>query len=249
MSDENDDAENTHGDVVDNSKSPNDRKQYKLVHLENGLRLLLISDLYSDNTDRDEKKVSSSSRKRQRGALLTGSGDDEGDSDGSFSSSSGDDDSGDEADEDASSEDSNSCKEAMVNGEHEHGNAKKLKQNTDNVVNSWELPTACTTERDAKHHHQSREEDETVKQPQTHRRAALGIGVEAGSFHDPEDIQGLAHFLEHMVFMGSSKYPGENDFEQFLADRGGFSNAMTELEYTVFYFEVLGKYFEDAAER
>lgn len=44
--------------------------------------------------------------------------------------------------------------------------------------------------------------------------AALSIGV--GSFSDPPDIPGLAHFLEHMVFMGSEKYPQENDFDSFI---------------------------------
>lgn len=44
--------------------------------------------------------------------------------------------------------------------------------------------------------------------------ASLTIGV--GSFQDPEDIPGLAHFLEHMVFMGSEKFPQENDFDAFI---------------------------------
>lgn len=33
----------------------------------------------------------------------------------------------------------------------------------------------------------------------------MTVGV--GSFSDPPEIQGLAHFLEHMIFMGSEKYP------------------------------------------
>jgi secreted Zn-dependent insulinase-like peptidase len=31
--------------------------------------------------------------------------------------------------------------------------------------------------------------------------------VKVGSFSDPPEIPGMAHFLEHMVFMGSEKYP------------------------------------------
>lgn len=38
--------------------------------------------------------------------------------------------------------------------------------------------------------------------------AALSVGV--GSFSDPLQAQGLAHYLEHMLFMGTSKYPAEN---------------------------------------
>ena len=41
-------------------------------------------------------------------------------------------------------------------------------------------------------------------------KAAAGMCVQVGSFSDPMEAQGLAHFLEHMVFMGSEKYPEEN---------------------------------------
>jgi predicted Zn-dependent peptidase len=38
-----------------------------------------------------------------------------------------------------------------------------------------------------------------------------------GSFSDPKNIPGMAHFLEHMVFMGSEKFPQENDFDSFIS--------------------------------
>jgi len=66
--------------------------------------------------------------------------------------------------------------------------------------------------------------------------AAMAVGV--GSFNDPEGVQGLAHYLEHMLFMGSEKYPDENNYDSFISSRGGYSNAMTECEYTVYHFEV-----------
>lgn len=47
-------------------------------------------------------------------------------------------------------------------------------------------------------------------------QAAVGLCVGVGSFSDPPEIPGLAHFLEHMVFMGSEKFPSENDFDKFL---------------------------------
>ncbi|GAB1605438.1 nardilysin isoform X2 [Argonauta hians] len=72
--------------------------------------------------------------------------------------------------------------------------------------------------------------------------AALCIGV--GGMSDPPDIQGLSHFLEHMVFMGSEKYPKENEFDDFLSRHGGYSNAWTDYEATVFYFNVQRKFFE-----
>lgn len=43
-----------------------------------------------------------------------------------------------------------------------------------------------------------------------------------GSYSDPTDIQGLAHFVEHMVFMGSEKYPKENEFDSLVKVRKPF---------------------------
>jgi len=43
-------------------------------------------------------------------------------------------------------------------------------------------------------------------------KAAAAMCVQVGSFADPAEAEGLAHFLEHMVFMGSAKYPSENGF-------------------------------------
>lgn len=47
-------------------------------------------------------------------------------------------------------------------------------------------------------------------------KAAAGLCIGTGSFHDPPEVPGLAHFLEHMVFMGSEKFPTENDFDSFI---------------------------------
>lgn len=41
-----------------------------------------------------------------------------------------------------------------------------------------------------------------------------------------------------MIFMGSAKYPGENDFNDHIAAHGGYCNAFTEFEYTNYQFKV-----------
>ena len=51
--------------------------------------------------------------------------------------------------------------------------------------------------------------------------AAAAIDVHVGSFNDPDDIPGIAHFCEHMSFLGNKKYPKENDYSSFLASHGG----------------------------
>uniref|UniRef100_A0A8C7NMH5 Nardilysin a (N-arginine dibasic convertase) n=1 Tax=Oncorhynchus mykiss TaxID=8022 RepID=A0A8C7NMH5_ONCMY len=77
--------------------------------------------------------------------------------------------------------------------------------------------------------------------------AALCVGI--GSFSDPNDLPGLAHFLEHMVFMGSEKYPSENGFDAFLKKHGGSDNASTDCERTVFQFDIQRKKFREALDR
>lgn len=56
----------------------------------------------------------------------------------------------------------------------------------------------------------------------------------------------MAHFCEHMLFLGSKKYPELNHFQEFLKKNGGDSNAATGEEYTYFYFDVLRDKFEEA---
>ncbi|XP_046906289.1 nardilysin b [Hypomesus transpacificus] len=81
------------------------------------------------------------------------------------------------------------------------------------------------------------------------KQSAAALCISVGSFSDPEDLPGLAHFLEHMVFMGSEKYPAENGFDAFLKKHGGSDNASTDCERTIFQFDVQRKYFRDALDR
>jgi insulysin len=61
---------------------------------------------------------------------------------------------------------------------------------------------------------------------------AAAISVNVGNFNDPPDRRGLAHFLEHMIFLGSEKYPEENVFFNLIANNGGFANAYTSTYLT-----------------
>ncbi|ALC48866.1 CG2025 [Drosophila busckii] len=72
--------------------------------------------------------------------------------------------------------------------------------------------------------------------------AACAVLMDYGSFAEPREYQGLAHFLEHMIFMGSEKYPEENIFDAHIKKCGGFTNALTDGEETLFYFEVAEKH-------
>ena len=77
-------------------------------------------------------------------------------------------------------------------------------------------------------------------------RSHVMVSVNIGSISDPVEYQGLAHFSEHMLFLGSKKYPGENQFEKFLNENGGMSNAYTATFETVYYFSVFNNKLEKA---
>ena len=88
----------------------------------------------------------------------------------------------------------------------------------------------------------------TVSDPKLATSAAtLSVGV--GQFQDPEDAQGIAHFLEHMIFMGSEKYKSPNEYMQFISENGGSTNAFTAAEQTTYLFSINSTMFSQALDR
>lgn len=77
--------------------------------------------------------------------------------------------------------------------------------------------------------------------------ASLVVGV--GSYMDPQDRAGLAHFLEHMLFLGTEKYPDEADYSNYLRTNGGYNNAYTSGDHTNYHFEISHQAFEGAIDR
>ncbi|PLW56401.1 hypothetical protein PCANC_03414 [Puccinia coronata f. sp. avenae] len=76
-----------------------------------------------------------------------------------------------------------------------------------------------------------------VHDPQTDK-AAAAMDVNVGHLSDPENLQGLAHFCEHLLFLGNEKYPSENEYSEYLSKNSGHSNAFTGMDNTVYYFDV-----------
>ncbi|KAL3869596.1 hypothetical protein ACJMK2_042264 [Sinanodonta woodiana] len=157
-------------------KSLNDKREYRLITLNNGLRALLVSD-------------------------LTGTAD----------------------------EDLSIIQDCTVGSE------------------SDETDSECSEESDHSEDEKFGKDLESTREGEKKSAAALCIGV--GSFSDPDDIPGFAHFLEHMVFMGSEKYPTENDFDDYISKYGGSTNAMTDCERTFFHFDVERKHFRKSLDR
>lgn len=68
--------------------------------------------------------------------------------------------------------------------------------------------------------------------------AAVSMGVGVGSFQDPDSQLGLAHYLEHMLFLGTEKYPEPNSFQKFVDENAGVWNAYTATDHTNYYFQL-----------
>ena len=67
-------------------------------------------------------------------------------------------------------------------------------------------------------------------------KSCCSVSVNAGSLDEPKAVSGVAHLVEHMLFMGSKKYKAENDFANHLNDNNGSSNAYTQLRNTNYFF-------------
>ncbi|MEX0324639.1 MAG: insulinase family protein [Puniceicoccaceae bacterium] len=79
--------------------------------------------------------------------------------------------------------------------------------------------------------------------------SSASMAIDVGSFKDPEDALGLAHFLEHMLFLGTEKYPNEGEYKEYLTQNGGYSNAYTSRDHTNYHFQVFPEAFEGALDR
>lgn len=80
-------------------------------------------------------------------------------------------------------------------------------------------------------------------------QSAAGVAVGAGSWEDPKEYPGMAHFLEHMLFMGTGAYPNEFEYMQFINDHGGKVNAFTASDRTVYMFSVNNDAFDESLDR
>ncbi|KAH7350004.1 insulin-degrading enzyme [Plectosphaerella cucumerina] len=76
-----------------------------------------------------------------------------------------------------------------------------------------------------------------VHDPDTDK-ASAALDCNVGNFSDEDDMPGMAHAVEHLLFMGTKKYPVENEYSQYLAANSGSSNAYTGPTSTNYYFEV-----------
>lgn len=70
------------------------------------------------------------------------------------------------------------------------------------------------------------------------KRCAARLRVQAGSHDAPLAYPGLAHFLEHLFFLGTTRFPVDDGLMRFVQAQGGQLNASTRERHTDFFFEV-----------
>lgn len=80
-------------------------------------------------------------------------------------------------------------------------------------------------------------------------RSAAGLCVGVGSWQDPTDVPGMAHFVEHLLFLGTATYPEESGFDRFVGDHNGETNAHTAETETCYFFAVDNSAFPESLAR
>jgi len=80
-------------------------------------------------------------------------------------------------------------------------------------------------------------------------KSSAALVVKTGSWEDPVEAPGIAHFLEHMLFLGNKKYPHETEYDRFITEHGGQFNAFTANDFTGYVFTVNNTALPEALDR
>lgn len=84
-----------------------------------------------------------------------------------------------------------------------------------------------------------------IKEDHSQPIVTIDTWVKTGSVNETEKINGVSHFLEHLLFKGTDKYkPGEID--RLLESRGSQFNAATSDDFTHYYITTATPYFKEA---
>ncbi|WP_448337329.1 M16 family metallopeptidase [Chloroflexus aurantiacus] len=81
--------------------------------------------------------------------------------------------------------------------------------------------------------------------PHTHS-VAIGCFIDIGARYESAELAGAAHFIEHMLFKGAGAYPTAHAISLAIEGIGGYLNASTGYETTVFYAKVAAIHFQRA---
>ena len=85
----------------------------------------------------------------------------------------------------------------------------------------------------------------TSSMPHT-RSVSMGIFIGAGSRYESDELAGVSHFLEHLLFKGTKGWPTAKEVSEAIEGVGGIMNASTDREMTVFWCKVAKPHFKQA---
>jgi protease-3 len=80
-------------------------------------------------------------------------------------------------------------------------------------------------------------------------KSAAAISVAVGSLQEPKEFGGLAHYLEHMLFLGTKSFPIVGNYGEFVSRNGGSQNAYTQLDHTNYMVAVNNDAYDEALSR
>lgn len=80
-------------------------------------------------------------------------------------------------------------------------------------------------------------------------KSAAALDINVGANQNPAERAGLAHFLEHMLFLGTEKYPQAGEYQEFISQHGGSYNAYTAAENTNYFFDIDNDQLDPALDR
>ena len=80
------------------------------------------------------------------------------------------------------------------------------------------------------------------------RSASVSLYVGAGSQYELDELAGVSHMVEHCVFKGSELHPSAADISTAIEGVGGYINAGTDRELTVYYAKVPGPDWDTAVD-
>lgn len=82
-----------------------------------------------------------------------------------------------------------------------------------------------------------------VKEVKDNPIVIIDTWIKTGSVNETDENNGVAHFLEHLFFKGTSLYPAK-EFDSVLESKGAITNAATSKDFTHYYILIPSKYFD-----
>ena len=84
-----------------------------------------------------------------------------------------------------------------------------------------------------------------IKEVHDNPIVTIDTWVKTGSINENDKNNGVAHFLEHLFFKGTTKYP-TGEFDKILETKGAITNAATSKDFTHYYISLPSNHFETA---